>query len=179
MIHFSWSFKLFQWPAIQFIAVGLMTTGAGPLFVAEAQARDDYRQCADELTESGINAETAAAACALAFNPTVVSDCVDDVVASSPVSPEAALSACSRDRRPDEVATCVDDIHDQLEVSDSNSVLRLCHLSLLPERYSACVTGLAEALEYSVEESLSRCIAAGYRPENITPTFIPRNPANQ
>jgi len=140
----------------------------------EAQARDtNYEGCASELVDLGIEADTAAAACALAFRPSQVSSCVAGVLDVSTVSPLSALSACSRDRRPDEVASCVATIHDQFVVDEPQSVLVSCHRSLLPERYAACVTGLADAVEYGVEESLSRCIAAGYRPENIAPTYIP------
>lgn len=136
---------------------------------------DDYRKCASDLLEAGIAAETVAAACALALQPTEISECVTGVIDIADIAPVTALSACSRDRRPHEVASCVTEIHETLEVPNSNSVLTLCHRSLLPERYSACVIGLVKAADFTTGESLSRCIAAGYRPENIAPTFIPAN----
>lgn len=172
MLHFSWSFKLCQWPAIPFIVLGLAATI--PVTAGTAQAREArYDQCARDLLEAGIEADTAATACALALRPTEVSDCVVDVTRVSAVLPEVALSACSRDRRPTEVANCVADIHQDLDVADPTPVLVLCHRSLLPERYAACVTGLAETIGYDTETSLARCIAAGYRPENVAPTYIP------
>ncbi|MEO0986175.1 MAG: hypothetical protein AAFY20_11565 [Cyanobacteria bacterium J06639_14] len=175
MSHFSWSFNRFQWPTIQFIVVGLVTAGTVPLLTPAAQAQSgDYAGCARDLTALGVAADTAAAACALSFHPTEVSSCVVDVTNASDVSPELALSACSRDRRPDEVATCVTSIHGQLSVSSSQSVLDHCHRSLLPELYAECVTGLADAVDYGTDESLSRCIAAGYRPEDVAPTYVPK-----
>ncbi|NER79707.1 MAG: hypothetical protein F6K42_09010 [Leptolyngbya sp. SIO1D8] len=179
MYHSSRSSKLFQWPAIQFAVIGLVTAGAVTvgstlILVPEAQARgNDYGQCANDLTDLGMDADAAAAACSLAFEPTEVSSCVTSVTSSTDISPESALSACSRDRRPDEVASCVASIHGDLSVADSQTVLTHCHRSLLPERYAECVTGLADSLEFAVDESLSRCIAAGYRPENVAPTYIP------
>lgn len=177
MSHSSWFFRLCQWSAIPFAATGLIAVGIFPISLSEARAQSredrDFAACANELVASGLAGDTAAAACALAFRPTEVSGCVADVIQVSAVAPIQALSACSRDRRPEEVALCVSDIHQTLDVSDPSTVLTLCHRSLLPERYAACVTGLAVAVDYTTEESLSQCIAAGYRPENVAPTYIP------
>lgn len=174
MLYLSPSFKVFQWSAIHFAAVGLMTAAVIPATATAARATgDNYRECARDLLDAGIEADTAAAACALAFRPTEISNCVVDVVDVSSVTPVQALSACSRDRRPDEVATCVENIHRDLEVADDSLVLTSCHRSLLPERYSNCVVDLAEVIGYPAEESVARCIAAGYRPENVAPTFVP------
>ena len=174
MSHFPWSLNPFHASSIQFLTVALMATGTFPLATSVAQAQDtDYGRCADDLIALDIEVDTAAAACALAFRPTEVSNCVTDVVFISDVSPVSALSACSRDRRPDEVAACVTNIHQWLVIPSSQLVLDRCHRSLLPEQYADCVIGLTAELDYTTEESLSRCIAAGYRPENIAPTFIP------
>ncbi|MGF1521464.1 MAG: hypothetical protein ACFBSF_03995 [Leptolyngbyaceae cyanobacterium] len=173
MFHFSRSHVRFQWPAIPFIALGLIAGSTVPLIASTAYASEDYAACAVDLTELGVEADTAAAACALAFDPTEMSSCVVGVTDAADVSPVAALSACSRDRRPDEVATCVTSIHEQLAVTSSQSVLTLCHRSILPERYAECVTGLADAVGYSTDESLASCIAAGYRPQDIAPTYVP------
>lgn len=175
MFHFSVSLKLFQWPAIQFVAAGLLAAGTVPFTSPGAQAQQggDYARCASDLMAVGIDGDTAAAACALALRPTEVSSCVVGVTTFSSVEPEAALSACSRDRRPDEVATCVADIHQFLVVDDSQAVLDHCHRSLLPERYAECVMDLTATVGFTTEESLARCSAAGYRPENVAPTFIP------
>jgi hypothetical protein len=98
---------------------------------------------------------------------------VTDVVEVSGVEPMMALSACSRDRRPAEVATCVSNIYADLTVEDASEVVQLCHLSILPERYSACVVGLSQELGLTTKESLNECISAGYRPVDVSPTFIP------
>lgn len=176
MIHFSWSFKLLRWPTIPFVALGLVAATTLPGFNGSAQAQDsdlNYGACAEDLVAAGIDPDTAAAACALAFEPTLVSNCVTDVVATTAIAPEVALGACSRDRRPDEVATCVTDIHSELAIDNSLTVLDFCHLSILPLRYKACVVGIAGELALGTDETLTRCIAAGYRPLNVAPTFIP------
>lgn len=176
MNHFSRFSKLLQWPAIPFAAIGIVAASTVPLTTTPAQAEEDvnYGGCANELIAAGIDADTAAAACALSLEPSEMSGCVKGVLAAAPaVVPVDALTACSRDRRPDEVATCVKDVHQTLVVDDSQEVLLHCHRSLLPERYSACVVGIAEAVGYATDEALARCIAAGYRPENVAPTYIP------
>ncbi len=175
MFHFSVSMKLFQWPAIHFAAFGLMTAGTLVYPTGSVTAAEDrnYGECADELVAAGITADAAAAACALALRPSEVAGCVTGVLAVAAVMPTEALSACSRDRRPDEVTSCVTSIHQELPVGDSLSVLTHCHRSILPERYATCVTGLAAALNYDTPTALARCTAAGYRPENVAPTYIP------
>lgn len=174
MIHFLVSLKSIRWSALQIITAGLLVGGVAPLTASRAIA-NDYSRCAADLVGLGIDGETAAAACALAFRPTEVSGCVARVAEVSAIAPRDALSACSRDRRPPEVATCVANIHDALPVPDSRAVLTHCHRSLLPVRYSDCVVGLAETGNLSTNESLSRCISAGYRPENVAPTYLPMN----
>jgi|GEM_PF-867009 len=176
MIHFSRTLQLFQWPVIPFLAGALLSAGSLPLMSspAQAQANDlDYDLCARELLAAGVEADVAAIACAGSYRPTDVSSCVTGVLNAADVTATAALSACSRDRRPDEVATCVADIHNALVVDDSLAVLARCHRTILPERYAACVTGIADELGYTTEDALATCIAAGYRPANVTPTYIP------
>jgi hypothetical protein len=176
MIHFSRSFKLLQWRAIPFAVFGFVTASTLPFAVppAQAQATDlAYGACADELIAAGITAEAAAIACSTAYRPTDVSSCVTGVLAAADVPALSALTACSRDRRPAEVSTCVADIHSDLVVGDSLAVVDLCHRTILPERYSACVIGIATEAGLTTEESLATCIAAGYRPLNVSPTYIP------
>lgn len=176
MIHFSRSSKLFQWSAIPFTLMGLVSVSVFPLTAtpARAQATDlDYATCADDLLAAGIDAEAVAIACSTSYRPTDISSCVTGVLEAADVSALAALSACSRDRRPTEVATCVADIHNNLVVDDSLAVLDNCHRTILPERYAACVSDIASEVGLTTEESLASCIAAGYRPLNVTPTYIP------
>lgn len=176
MIHFSRSFKLLQWPAIPFVIMGLLSVTTGSLVAtpAKGQATDfNYATCADELLAVGIEAEAAAIACSTSYRPTDISACVTGVLNAADVPALAALTACSRDRRPTEVSTCVNNIHRDLVVEDSLEVLDLCHRTILPERYAACVIGIASETGLTTEESLASCIAAGYRPLNVTPTYIP------
>ena len=185
MIHLSRYLQLFQWPVIlsgfpkmPFLAGTVLSITLLPSMTSavQAQALDlDYDACADELLGAGVEADAAAIACALAYRPTEVSGCVSGVLDIADVTPTAALSACSRDRRPDEVASCVSSIHGDLVVNDSQSVLDHCHRTILPERYAACVTGIADEIGYATEDALASCIAAGYRPENVAPTYIPMN----
>jgi hypothetical protein len=176
MIYSSRTVQLFQWPVIPFVAGALFSASTLPFLAtaAQAQATDqNYGACASELLDAGVSAEAAAIACANAYRPTEVSACVSGVLNAAEVTPTAALSACSRDRRPDEVASCVATIHSDLTVADSQSVLDHCHRTILPERYAACVIGIADEVGYTTEDSLATCIAAGYRPENVAPTYIP------
>jgi hypothetical protein len=152
-----------------------MAAGTVPLFPIAASAEEDrnYDLCASELLATGLDPDTVAQACSLAYRPTEVSGCVTGVLTLADVTPVEALGACSRDRRPDEVATCVTSIHEVLVVKNSFSVLDYCHRSILPERYAACVIGITATVGYTTDESLYSCIAAGYRPENVAPTYIP------
>lgn len=176
MIYFSRTLRLCQWPVIPFLAGALLSASSLPLIshAAQAQATDrNYDACADELLGAGVEAEAAAIACASAYRPTEVSSCVTGVLDAADVTPTAALSTCSRDRRPDEMASCVADIHRNLVVDDSTAVLENCYRTILPERYAACVTGIADEVGYATDDALATCIAAGYRPVNVTPTYIP------
>jgi hypothetical protein len=175
MAYSASSLGFFRWSAIPFAAAGLLAT-LGISLVPQAAQANDYAACAAALRDLDLTLDraTIADACALAYRPQEVSGCVTGVLSeTTTITPVAALSACSRDRRPPEVATCVTDIHTTLPVADSPSVLDHCHRSLLPVRYSQCVIGLAETLDFTTDESLARCIAAGYRPENVAPTYIP------
>ncbi|MGD1906115.1 MAG: hypothetical protein ACFB0C_08995 [Leptolyngbyaceae cyanobacterium] len=160
------------WPTLPFVAAGLMV---GPIGIEPAQATD-YDTCVGDLLTLDLDRETVASACALAYRPQEVSGCVTGVMAETNIAPRDALSACSRDRRPPEVATCVTSIHTNLTVADlpeSLSVLDHCHRSLLPVRYSECVLAVGLIAEFTTADALDRCISAGYRPENVAPTYIP------
>jgi hypothetical protein len=171
MFHSALSWQRCRWSAIPFLSAGLLA--AVPLVAGQAQA-NEYAACADALLDLDLDRETVASACALAYHPEEVSSCVTGVLSeTTTITPVDALSACSRDRRPLEVATCVTDIHTTLPVSDSAAVLDHCHRSLLPVRYSQCVIAIAETADFTTDESLARCIAAGYRPTDVAPTYIP------
>jgi len=133
----------------------------------------NYGQCVTDLLEVGLSAEAVASACASALRPEQVGSCVLDVTAVTELSAEVALAACSRDRRPLEVATCVVDIHEFLDVPNSAAVLNHCHRSILPARYADCVIDTALVAEIATTDSMALCIAAGYRPVDVAPSFIP------
>ncbi|MFH7242290.1 MAG: hypothetical protein ACHWZW_05500 [Spirulina sp.] len=153
----------------------LFSAVLAPLTLASSGLAIDYNygQCVADLLEVGLSAQAVGSACASALRPEQVGSCVFDVTAVTELSAEAALAACSRDRRPLEVASCVVDIHDFLDVSNSAAVLNHCHRSILPVRYADCVIDTALVAELATTESMALCIAAGYRPVDVAPSFIP------
>jgi len=171
MVHFHDSLRLVQCPALPFVVIGTLVAPMIVLSPLAAQA-NEFATCAASLIEAGVEAEAASAACAQALKPEQVSRCVVDITNATELAPDQVLAACSRDRRPDELATCVATIHDRLEVSSSTDVLDNCRRSVLPVRYSDCVVGLATTAEVATTESMAFCIAAGYRPVDVAPTFI-------
>lgn len=171
MVHFPLSHNPFQWSAIQFVLISV-TAASFPLVAQPSQA-NEYESCNRRLIEAGVSVASAANSCARALHPDRVATCVADITATATaLAPEDVLSACSRDRRPREMASCVTGIHNNLEVASSELVLESCRLSLLPLRYSDCVIGLSRSAELGIEESIGYCIAAGYRPQDVAPTFI-------
>lgn len=171
MVHHPVSRTLGQCFGLPFALIGALIA---PLAVANPGVAIDYNygQCAADLLDAGLSAEAVAAACSRALHPEQVGRCVLDVTAITDLGVEDALSACSRDRRPLELATCVANIHDFLEVASSATVLNNCHRSILPVRYADCVIDTALTAELATTDSLALCIAAGYRPVDVAPTFI-------
>lgn len=153
----------------------LFSAVLAPLTLASPGLAIDYNygQCAADLLATGLSAEDVATACAQALRPEEVASCVLDVVDTTELNAEDALTACSRDRRPLEVATCVVDIHEFLDVPNSAAVLSHCHRSILPERYADCVIDTTLVAEIATTDSMALCIAAGYRPVDVAPSFIP------
>lgn len=172
MVHFSLFNSLTPYLTLPFT---LFSAVLAPLALASPGLAIDYNygQCVADLLETGLSAQVAGSACASALRPEQVSSCVFDVTAATELSAEAALSACSRDRRPLEVASCVVNIHEFLDVPNSAAVLNNCHRSILPVRYSDCVVDTALVAEITTTDSLALCIAAGYRPVDVAPSFIP------
>ncbi|NJN22406.1 MAG: hypothetical protein HC812_16030 [Leptolyngbya sp. RL_3_1] len=105
MAKFPVSLKIRPWSALPWVTVGvgLMTMGLGPISspigIEVAQA-SDYDTCVGDLLPLGLDRETVASACALAYRPQEVSGCVTGVMAETALAPGDALSACSRDRVP-------------------------------------------------------------------------------
>lgn len=153
----------------------LLGSALAPVALASSGVAIEYNygQCATDLLAVGLSAESAAAACAQALYPEEVSGCVLGVTTITDLTAEAALSACSRDRRPLEVATCVAHIQEMLPVDNAAPVLENCHHSILPVRYADCVVDIALATALATTESMALCIAAGDRPVEVAPSFIP------
>jgi hypothetical protein len=171
MVHFPVSAPRRQCPAIPFVLIAGL---AMPMVLVSAPRAiaNDFESCTRSLIEADIVAVAAARACGQALHPATLSRCTLDIVGVTDVPAEQALAACQSDRRPAELATCVDDIHQSLEIANSTSVINNCRRSLLPLRFADCVVGVADAAALAVPESMAQCSAAGYRPEDVAPTFI-------
>lgn len=160
--------------AIPLVAAGLLATVSTVPAVAVG---NDYQTCAGELLSAGISEEEAAAACAGSLNPEELSECVIEIDAGTAVEATNALSGCRRVRRPEELSTCVVDIAFDINATEALNVLDYCRRSLLPERFSECVVGLRTEVGFPTNEILNTCIAAGDRPRELSPTFIPLTPS--
>lgn len=171
MVHFLVSATRRQCLAIPFALIAGLATPVVLLSAPKAIA-NDFEACTSGLIEAGITVAEAAGACGRALYPADLSRCTVDVLGVAEVDPQQALLACQSDRRPLELATCVGDIHQGLEVANSTAVLNNCRRSVLPVRFSDCVVGVATAADLAVADSMAQCIAAGYRPEDVAPTFI-------
>lgn len=171
MVHFLASATHRQCLAIPFALITGLTASMVILSAPQAIA-NDFESCTSGLIAAGIAEVSAAGACGTALHPAELSSCTADVLGAAEVDAEQALVACQSDRRPKELATCVGDIHQGLEVANSTAVLNNCRRSVLPVRFSDCVVGVATAADLAVADSMTQCLAAGYRPEDVAPTFI-------
>ena len=171
MVHFPASATRRQCSAIPFALIAGL---AMPMVLVSAPRAiaNDFESCTRSLLEADVDVVAAARACGQALHPDALSRCTVDIVSVTAVPAEQALLACQSDRRPKELATCVSDIHTKLAVDNSTSVLNNCRRSLLPLRFADCVVGVADAADLAVPESMAQCSAAGYRPEDVAPTFI-------
>ncbi|MFQ4135305.1 hypothetical protein PGN35_003210 [Nodosilinea sp. PGN35] len=171
MVHFLASATRRPCSAIPFALIAGL---AAPLVLLSAPRAiaNDFETCTSSLIEAGITAAEAAGACGRALHPADLASCTVDVLGAAEVDAPQALLACQSDRRPLELATCVGDIHQGLAVANSTAVLNNCRRSVLPARFSDCVVGVAAAAELAVADAMAQCIAAGYRPEDVAPTFI-------
>lgn len=162
--------------ALTAASLGLLTL---PATSAETRiSSQDYESCAGALRGASIADADAAAACAGALYPRDVSNCVVRVKDGSTLAAADILTACRRVRRPIELAACFNDI-DADSTATEAEVLNSCRRSLLPDRFSDCVTGLRRNIELSTAEALQTCIAAGDRPQNVLPSFVPAIPVQQ
>ncbi|MBD1915558.1 MULTISPECIES: hypothetical protein [Cyanophyceae] len=171
MVHFLAFVTHRQCLAIPFALITGLTTSMVLISAPQAIA-NDFESCASRLIEAGVAGPAAAGACGQALHPIDLASCTVDVIGVAEVDAEQALVACQSDRRPQDLATCIGDIHQGLEVANSTAVLNNCRRSVLPVRFSDCVVGVATAADLAVADSMTQCIAAGYRPEDVAPTFI-------
>jgi hypothetical protein len=171
MVHFLASAVRRQCSVIPFALVAGL---AAPLVILHAPRAiaNDFETCTSRLIGAGVEAVAAAGACGQALHPTDLASCTLGVTGTAEVSAEQALMACQSDRRPDQLATCVTDIYGSLDVASATAVLNNCRLSILPVRFADCVVGVADAASLTTAESMNQCIAAGYRPDDVAPTFI-------
>jgi hypothetical protein len=183
-------------PLIRVSLISLATAGLFVPVSASAQTSTrtstrvrtiDYQTCASNLTSAGIDAADAADACAASLYPQDLASCVSRIDSGTEIAAIDALSSCRDVRRPIELATCVNDIDNTANLvsntaadastvtSDTEALVVLdnCRRSLLPTRFSACVVGLSREIDFSTVEALETCIAAGDRPRNLLPSFIP------
>ena len=98
MVHFPFSLDHIQCPAIQFAVAGALAFPAMLFSPLVAQA-NEFGNCTGKLLAAGIDADSAALACAQALHPDQVASCVVDVTNTAEITPEATLAACSRDRQ--------------------------------------------------------------------------------
>ena len=171
MVHFLASATHRPCFAIPFALIAGLATPM-VLLSAPSAIANDFETCTSDLIEAGIAAASAAGACGRAMHPAALSRCAVDITGVADVNAEQALLACQSDRRPEDLATCVGDIHQGLEIANSTAVLNNCRRSVLPVRFSDCVVGVATAAELPVADSMAQCIAAGYIPGDVAPTFI-------
>jgi hypothetical protein len=171
MVHFPASSTRRQYSAIPFAVIAGL---AAPLVLLSAPRAiaSDFEACTRSLIEAGIDGSTAAGDCGQALHPTDLSSCVVDITKDTDLDVAQTLVACQSDRRPQELATCVSDIHQNLAIDNSAMVLNNCRRSILPTRYADCVVGVAKAAELAPADSMAQCMVAGYRPEELAPTFI-------
>lgn len=157
--------------ATQLAIAGLLAI-AIPSSPASA-ASNNFELCALELDLANIPPEQAVKACAEAFVPEDLSECVLRIDLQTPTSGSDALEACMKVRRPVELARCVVNINSLAQNPEVSSVLDHCRRSLLPVRFSECVIGLSSQSAFSTARTLASCIAAEDFPSELFPPSSP------
>jgi hypothetical protein len=160
---------------------GLVMAFTVPIAPAQAQSTDsdyrarqrDYQICAAQLLEAGVVETVAADACAAALAPRDIGECVSSISSETPIVATDALANCRQVRRPVDLATCVIDISALTENALLSDTLDSCRRSLLPRRFSNCVVWLSLETAIDPGAALNACIAAGDRPRNVLPSFVP------
>jgi len=143
-------------------------------YYSEYRAREvDYQACTRGLIDTGITVEDAATACSAALAPHDISECVVQINTETAIAATDALTGCRQVRRPIELAVCVVSINTNTQNAVPLNVLDNCRRSLLPVRFSNCVVGVSLETALPPEVAMSNCIAAGDRPRNVLPSFVP------
>lgn len=154
--------------ALSLLAMTVPAGSADALEIRFNRSRNAYRFCARDLVASGVVPE-AAAACAEAYRPREISDCVRKIKRRTPIAAADALFNCRRVRRPEQLASCVVDITNKAGGAASATVLDHCRRSLLPQRFSDCVVGLKRQLNFPTDQLLGTCIDARDELSQIEP----------
>jgi hypothetical protein len=178
-------YSSFQSQATRFASIQLALAGIVSVLLPIAPAssaqtyseywahEEDYQACARGLVDTGITEEDAAIACGAALVPSDISDCVTQIKTETTIVATDALTGCRQVRRPVELAACVVNINANTQNAVALNVLDNCRRSLLPARFSNCVVGVSLETALPVELAMSSCIAAGDRPRNVLPSFVP------
>ncbi len=125
--------------------------------------------CVNDLIDSGVVSEQAAAACSDVLEPTELSSCVGDIQNGANIKAQDALQACYRVRRPQDLARCTIDLSGNLGESKPTMALDYCRRSLLPTRYAECTLDLQDTAELSSMKAMETCITAEFFPSTIAP----------
>ena len=156
------------------VALAVPIASAQAVSYSEFRAREsDYARCATDLVSTGVTETDAVAACAAALAPRDIGECVSDLYDNTELEPAAIVAGCRRVRRPVDLASCVVDIRSATVDATELNILDSCRRSLLPRRYSNCVVGLSQSTEVTGTVALNTCAAAGDRPRNLQPNFVP------
>ncbi len=126
--------------------------------------------CVNDLIDSGVAKDQAAAACSDVLKPTELSSCVGDIISETDIKAQDALQACYRVRRPQDLANCTIDISANLGKSKPVEALDNCRRSLLPKRYAECTLDLQDAAELSSMKAMETCITAEMFPSTLAPS---------
>ena len=171
--------RLWRVSAVQFIVAGVVATvlplpASATTFSSTYRASErDYSSCLSSLTGAGIPINDAADACAGALYPADLSTCVTRIEGNTAILATDALNSCRQTRRPVDLASCVVNISDRAsEDPIALNVADFCRRSLLPLRFSNCVVGL-QGDTLTITEAMQDCIAAGRRPREVLPSFVP------
>ena len=161
------------------LATLAMVAASIPVAPASAVRRstESYETCAEQLLATlDLKDEQVIAACARAFHPEKLSQCVLDIHNETKLTGTDILNACQRVRRPKELAKCTIDIDRTFDQISHPGVLDYCRRSLLPRQFANCVVGLHREFPLRFTPAMDlmeTCISANDLPTILDPSFIP------